>query len=38
MGNATKSNPLILLIQQGDMASAFIYENTFPADQIPGLE
>ena len=37
MSNATKTNPLILLIQQADMASAFIYEDTFPADEIPGL-
>lgn len=38
MSNATKTNPLILLIQQADMASAFIYEDTFPADEIPGLK
>lgn len=38
MSKATESNPLILLIQQADMASAFIYEDKFPADQIPGLK
>lgn len=38
MSKATESNPLILLIQQADMASAFIYEDKFPMDQIPGLK
>ena len=38
MGNAICKNHLILLIQQADMASSTIFENKFPADQIPGLK
>ena len=38
MGNAMYKNKLVLLIQQADLASSSIYEQSFPADQIPGLK
>ena len=37
MGNAMYKNKLILLIQQADLASSAIFEQRFPADQIPGI-
>lgn len=37
MGNAMYKNKLVLLIQQADLASSSIYEQSFPADQIPGI-
>ena len=37
MNNSIKKYPLVLLIQQADMASAYFYEKEFPVDSIPGL-
>lgn len=37
MGNAMKDNPLVLIIQQADMASAYFYEECYDRDKIPGL-
>lgn len=38
MGNAIGKNNLILIIQHADNASATIFEDRFPADQIPGIK
>lgn len=37
MGNAICKNKLILLIQQADTSSSIIFEQSFPADNIPGI-
>ena len=37
MNNSIKKYPLVLLIQQSDMASAYFYEVQYDMDKIPGL-
>ena len=37
MNNSIKKYPLVLLIQQADMATAYFYEKQFDVDKIPGL-
>lgn len=38
MNNCMEHNKLVLLLQQADMASAYIYEEKFAVDAIPFLE
>lgn len=37
MNKSMDKHPLVLIIQQADMASAHFYEKVYPVDQIPGL-
>lgn len=37
MNKCMKTNPLVLILQQSDMASAYFFEECYDKDKIPGL-